>query len=711
MQGDDIPLSEFRYDRDFRSPAIDRNYYEAQLKDPTSFAAQALQVPSLMSLMQSEASAGNLTKSKEYYDQISKFYRDHTEDVAHSVVIDDQGDMLLHSLKQAALIGTQRQYDGVVLKTPQGDYAAQALFGVNGQYEKIRGDELRASYFSNDVINLMQGEDEQNDGLRKIVKPLVDAVVEPAMKQRTPGMPVSGAGQYNALAHHLATTGAADIQELDEDTIRAAAGQTASQHMADGAALPFYKWMIDAAKQRKRDYPNSYRGAAFINQLASSFNSVTQAIAGGPDGSVADSVTRAVCMSVAAAAATDPNIDLDDSWTRQGLKEIVDVLTVGERAGVKFFPTAQLNGAQVNKVLAAYLVARSQGFKAPESNLLTNLSDMHRKLTDYIVPGWSDTLEPGKADPRVARGQAEGVFHRTSGSAGLDTAAVGLYRAMARYLTGKIAADMPLSDAITMMYGDEVAIGDMAKELSRTMVISEPAARGITQAFLSQMSQGGVSPAGLEKAITDFAFSTDLNPGLAPELRQQLNDAKTQASRWYLGNVGSSGKYFDQLLGEWNRILEDPILGFGNYPGEVRVAQINATMQQARRSLQVAMEKGSSPALMADHLVGQGQFYAVVGYRTEDGVMHEGYPARPPSGTAWPIPVIQKMFGPLDNASQPVPGWVVGGEMLPTFQPGSFSRDGFDAFRNNQAVLAHLYQMQQRLTESYLKDRMSRDEE
>lgn len=682
-----------------RPPEADE--YSAELGDPDSFTRGLLGFQQHGKAMQVAAAAGNMDLARAHYQAQNDFLLAHQEELTRAASLNPRNDPFLRTVWAAAGNAISRSFDSIELTTPYGVVAAADAFGPNGQYEKMRAAQLTAANFTRATSDLLSGKTEDvfdegrtDGGLRSIVEPITKVVTDQAVRQGVPR--VANADQYAALADYVVQNGGAHIRAVGSEAVRAVVNSILSGHMQDGTAVSFYKSAMSALASRKAradaasvEFNPAQEAYSFMNSV----DSITRAMTPG-SGKPPDSLYRWTALSTASLAASDPDLDLDDLGTRQGVMEIADVLAAGERGGMRLIPLLQGYGAKVGQAIAGYIQARRQGLDAPQDNLMTRLVGMHSMAARLITPGWSQTSAETRADPTKEVGRASGVFRSTSGSEGLDDAGVAVYRAFCRGAAKHIVDGQDEYRAAVSALSDSETVSDMARELSRSMGVPEGVAEGIVGKFVSNMrpdDSGMLVSTGLERAVAEYAFETpDVTDTASLPLRRL-------AARWYDANVGENGRYYDRLLREsgWDLLLRDPVLGYGDLPQQQREAIISSVKQQARLEMAEQAAHGGSPTSIMAGRQHQGRYYYVAGYRDGLGRDVPAEKVQPDkyglvSGV---VPVIREGFGSLDQVEQPYRFAAAPG--MPVVEAGGYSKSS-QQFRADMLFLKEMYEQQRK---------------
>lgn len=708
-----IPDSAIRYDRrGFRSAEeIIRDDlvegYTKQVRDPDSFASGLLRTQQAMLQLQTAAAAGDMEGAKALYDGIGDFYARHQNEVAEAVGINPRGNHFLEAIQRGALVGVNRDYDGIAVRTPRGMTTAGQLFGEGRAYEQLRSTEVLRSQFDQSVADVMSGEfDAVGDrpdasrweALRRVMSPVVDHVVAGVRRGEEPALVVD-ADSHRRLASRLAATGYDDIASVGEDGVRAIVSHVLSKHMSDATAVSMYDWMVGevSARRAASGDDGSFSAAKTARRLADGYESTVRALAGG--GQPSDALHRFASMMVGSLAEGASPLDFDDPGTRLGMSELADLVARSSRAGVSIVPVLQANGSTgVKAAMREYLNARRQQVPPSPDNLFARAMGVHDAVQGLITsPDWAPATAGSRANPDAERGTAAGVFRVSSGSRGLDRASVGLFSGLVQEAVRTIAssgrvvaADEAVRDALT----DPEARSRVVRSLARAMQTSSDVrvSEGVAAHVVDELASGGGG--GLAGAISRFAFGTSVS-GATPEERAEFLRLRRNAMQWYAANIGPAGRYYEDLIAAsgWEQLLYDPVLGYGDVPADRARHIIDSHIQQAKLEMQAKASRGQSPAQVVNAKRSLGTFYYVAGFRDSAGNLHGGdYKPRPGDE-----PVIERGFGDLNSVAQPYEGISLGGAPVPVVPLGSYGRDTESRlrFRNAMSTMKSLYNAQQ----------------
>lgn len=689
-----------------RDPYAAEDYRE-QLKDPDSYASQVVSIPRRLVEMQTAVNLGNITKAKGIYDDVTRFFAEHSDDVARGMALDSSGDRFLQSIQQGSFMARDRAFDAAEVTVRGQKLTAGDLFGPGGSYQSMMDTELRQmSGFSQEVSEAMSAGDE--------VSKLLDTVVSPmtSFAWRT-GQPAPGASAYNELAHHIATH-RQDVDDLGFDAINAITSRILDKHMKDGTATAFYRDAVKMLRARADAAPDGMLadGAGDAYRLMNSLDSMMKTAAGDKTGEVAGSASRAIAAQVGALVAADPGVDFNDPDTVRAIADLTGTLAYFDRAGLRVLPMLSNQGVPLADAMRGFLTASRIGVNPPEGNMFTRLAGGHALMSDLLTPGWEVSRDGKKGDPTHGVLTADGTLGRASGLSGLDEATSAMFGAFAPFWVKRLVDEDEVS-AIRAALADPDARAAASVMLSRVMAVPRPAARIVVDRFAdSAFTPDGIkNPVGLERLVGSLVMSSEsYTPGgiKHPEDVAMLRD-------WYSRNVGETGALYDRLLQEsrWEDHLLDPLLGYGELyrDKQSRAAFVMRMKQDAKRQLNAAMrnDSGSKTSVRATlrGLLDKGKYYSVVGYidpNDPERKVNYDLDSLDPEALIEYEPVIRAVFGDLKLAKQPFHNWRYPGtgRPLPVIDPYLWTVNE-DEFRLKQAELRELAMAQQAQTAERIK--------
>lgn len=666
--------------------------YRQQLNDPNSYASRALALPQRLVEMQTAVNLGDVSKGKAIYDEVTGFFAEHPEDVARGMAVDASRSTLLRSIQNASFMARDRRFDAALVIVDGQRTDAGTLFGPGGTYQKHMDVEVRQSAgFSKEVSDAMAVGDDRSRLLGRIVEPYVQDF-------RKTGLPKTGFGQYKALAQRVYRGNEAN--DLGFDTMDVVVDDILKHHMQDGTALARYDLLVNRLRAVRDASPDGFNGIEEAQKLCNSVSAFERDVAGGPDGRLTGDASRGMVAFLRPVLERNPGADLDSPALRAAVGDVAEMAARLKRSGVDLLTLMSDKGLPVSQDVAAYVIGRSQGAHPYEGNFFTKLGYAHDLVSRFVTSDWDPVRPRSRGNPAEAVGQATGVFQRSSGLDGLDSAGVAFYRTFMPEVIRRLGT-MDAVSAVADAFSDDDVRKRMASALSQSMGVPLESAEHVYRELVakSMTTQGLVNSFSLDRAVGEVAFGYTTDPARIA--------AKPALKAWYGRNVGETGAYFDSLLGsDWNPLLNDDVIGpFAGVKasGAQRQAMVDRYKQTVKAKMAAAVQEGQSPRDVARSERNMGTFIAVTGYIDAGGTPHDiteldglDEKARRAKlrGTR---PILVEAAGSLDSARQDISGWMLpDGMYLPTIAPGSWSGGAASraAMRRAMAQLRRMYENQ-----------------
>lgn len=685
--------------------------YTSELGQPDSFATGMLRLPQYMLQIKAYAGVGNMSKAKEAYDQLNRFYSDHTDEIVQAVTIDPKGHKVLAEIQRGAAEAFDRQFDRAVVQTPYGEMSVAELFGPNGTYQQAREMEVRNQNFSQLVVDSVTGEDRE---LAEILSPLTNDPSSLASAKYMHGRsrlssnaPLS---QRQDLAHTIASRWAQDSQAITGDAVRAIVSYVQDHHMADGTAATMYKTLVDLTRTRREvGDPKADDPVAVASDISKSFDMILKRYGSSADGTHPPAeTTRFLTAAVAKAAAGNSDLDLTDLGTQYALGDLMGTFAGAQRSGIDLLPLMMESGIDFDSAVTSYITHVKQGLPPPQENAIVQIQNAGKRL-DYILSSqWpAATNRVSRGNPRDQAGTGAGAFGASSGSIGLDIASIAvkssLFPEVLRIMGQEECDEL---SALHRAVQDPATIDAVAKKLSSAMMLPAEATTMIARQFLTNLSSGDtVRPVSLEQAIADVGI---VRTGWLDD-DDAMREARKAVSKWYAANLGPRAAEFQKRLQGWHNFLSNDVIGFGTSPSGRAAAE--AFYQQALQAVSEAAENGLDITPIVAKFSKQGQFYQIVGFRDPiTGTVIDKIPEKDKDGKKIDInqytPVIEQVVGDLDSATQETQNYApLGVGRLPVFGPGSFSRNPM-LFIQMQRQLKQLFDAQQKAAAASLTEQV-----
>lgn len=671
-------------------PAAPAAGYAAGLRRDDPFVVGLMRIPSLIKTIGAYAATDNMTRAKEAYDQLNGFYSDHADKMADAVDVDPKGDPLLDAVQRGALAGYDRAFDRVIVNTRLGQMPIGDLFGPGGRYASYKEDELRSQLFTQRTIDAMNGDDAD-------LKSTLETLTAPLLGQLRPGEVQAPRSQYVDLAHEVASFWADDVKDVGVEAVRAAVSHVKDFCMGDGTAVAVYRDVLDNAKARIESGAET-DGAQAVRSVFSAYKSLLDSSAGGSKGQPAPaSARRMMATLLTDAVSANPDLDLDDAYTRKGMYDIMGLFAAAERAGASLLPVMQESGAEFRKAVSGYIASAGQGLPVPQDNLFVQVGNASRRLSGLLTEGWYPASTTARANPAEAVGDAAGVFGARSGSGGLDYATVSVYGSLMKDLTRRISRGEREPDAFVGMLADGSSVDAVAGELEDAMLVPRSVADGVARTLFANMAAGGaVRPTGVEQAVATFAFGGSAADSVDVQV------ARETAAKWYAANLGPNSRGYDELLRGWDSILNDDLVGFGmTREGKARS---EAMKQQVRQEMAELSARGLPAEALAREYYNKGKFYYISGFQNNDtgevlDKLPEGVAKAMQAGDQRQVakllssysPVVDVGFGDLNRVKQPIAGWTpLGLGALTAFGENTWT-DNQRLFRTAMEQLKSIY--------------------